>query len=122
MTLVAMTGYGQDSDRQRSQEAGFDAHLVKPVNLDDLLLLLTQPDFGRQHRDQRSTICRRHPAIRDALHAWDKGKEARLRRVQPLENTPLSMSGDSASQFALGPGPEPSPIALTMLRQDSSHR
>jgi PAS domain S-box-containing protein len=45
MTLVAMTGYGQDSDKQRSQEAGFDAHLVKPVNLQDLVLLLSQPDF-----------------------------------------------------------------------------
>ena len=43
MILVAMTGYGQDSDRQRSHEAGFDAHLVKPVNLDDLVLLLDQP-------------------------------------------------------------------------------
>ncbi len=43
LTVVAMTGYGQDSDRQRSQEAGFDAHLVKPVNLDDLRLLLKQP-------------------------------------------------------------------------------
>ena len=43
LTLVAMTGYGQDSDRQRSQEAGFDAHLVKPVNLDDLRLLLKRP-------------------------------------------------------------------------------
>ena len=30
--LVALTGYGQESDRQRSQEAGCDAHLVKPVN------------------------------------------------------------------------------------------
>jgi CheY-like chemotaxis protein len=46
MTLVAMTGYGQDSDRQRSQEAGFDAHLVKPVNLDELLLLLEEPGFA----------------------------------------------------------------------------
>ena len=45
-TLVAMTGYGQDSDRQRSQEAGFNAHLVKPVNLDDLLFLLSQPGFA----------------------------------------------------------------------------
>jgi len=38
--LIAMTGYGQDSDRQRSQEAGFDHHLVKPVDpqkLQDLL-------------------------------------------------------------------------------------
>jgi len=30
--LVAMTGYGQDADRQRSQEAGFDHHLVKPAD------------------------------------------------------------------------------------------
>ena len=43
LTLVAMTGYGQESDRLRSQEAGFDAHLVKPVKLDDLRLLLKQP-------------------------------------------------------------------------------
>jgi signal transduction histidine kinase/ActR/RegA family two-component response regulator len=45
MTLVAMTGYGQDSDKQRSQDAGFNAHLVKPVNLQDLVLLLTQADL-----------------------------------------------------------------------------
>jgi len=31
--LVAMTGYGQESDRRRSSEAGFEAHLVKPVDL-----------------------------------------------------------------------------------------
>ena len=42
--LVAMTGYGKDEDRRRSQEAGFNAHLVKPVNLEDLRVLLTQPD------------------------------------------------------------------------------
>jgi CheY-like chemotaxis protein len=42
--LVAMTGYGKEEDRRRSQEAGFNAHLVKPVNLEDLQVLLTQPD------------------------------------------------------------------------------
>jgi CheY-like chemotaxis protein/two-component sensor histidine kinase len=42
--LVAMTGYGKDEDRRRSQEAGFNAHLVKPVNLEDLRVLLTRPD------------------------------------------------------------------------------
>lgn len=31
VVLVALTGYGQDADRQRSQDAGFDRHLVKPV-------------------------------------------------------------------------------------------
>ena len=32
MRLIAVSGYGQDADRKRSQEAGFDTHLVKPVN------------------------------------------------------------------------------------------
>jgi two-component system CheB/CheR fusion protein len=31
--LVAMTGYGQDEDRRRAREAGFDHHLVKPVDM-----------------------------------------------------------------------------------------
>jgi CheY-like chemotaxis protein len=30
---VAQTGWGQDEDRRRSREAGFDHHLVKPVEL-----------------------------------------------------------------------------------------
>lgn len=38
--LVAMTGSGQDEDRRRSREAGFDHHLVKPVDFDVLLGLL----------------------------------------------------------------------------------
>jgi two-component system CheB/CheR fusion protein len=39
--LIAMTGYGQDSDRERSKEAGFDRHLVKPVDPQKLQELLT---------------------------------------------------------------------------------
>jgi CheY-like chemotaxis protein len=46
VTLVAMTGYGQDQDRKRSQEAGFNAHLVKPVILEDLRLLLDEPGLA----------------------------------------------------------------------------
>ena len=38
--LVALTGWGQEEDRQRSREAGFDAHMVKPVDHDVLLELL----------------------------------------------------------------------------------
>ena len=33
MVLVALTGWGQDEDRRRSQEAGFNFHIVKPVEL-----------------------------------------------------------------------------------------
>jgi CheY-like chemotaxis protein len=40
MTLIALTGWGQESDRLRSKEAGFDHHLVKPVDPDDLIELL----------------------------------------------------------------------------------
>jgi len=36
MRLIALTGYGQASDRERALEAGFDAHLVKPVKFDEL--------------------------------------------------------------------------------------
>jgi CheY-like chemotaxis protein len=46
--LVAFTGWGQEDDRRRSAEAGFDAHLVKPV--DDVVLgtLLADLGAGRQ--------------------------------------------------------------------------
>jgi CheY-like chemotaxis protein len=33
---MAVTGYGQETDRRRSKEAGFDGHLVKPVDLEKL--------------------------------------------------------------------------------------
>lgn len=39
-TLIAVTGYGRDDDRKRSKAAGFDHHLVKPVNPDELNRLL----------------------------------------------------------------------------------
>jgi PAS domain S-box-containing protein len=38
--LVAVTGYGQEADRRRSQEAGFHHHLTKPVDLDALRALI----------------------------------------------------------------------------------
>ena len=38
--IVALTGWGQDSDRRKTREAGFDAHLVKPVDYSELLQLL----------------------------------------------------------------------------------
>jgi len=38
--LVALTGYGQETDRQRSKVAGFNAHMVKPINTSDLRTML----------------------------------------------------------------------------------
>jgi len=34
LKLIALTGYGQRSDREKTRAAGFDAHLVKPVELE----------------------------------------------------------------------------------------
>jgi PAS domain S-box-containing protein len=41
VVLIAMTGYGQEEDRQRTQQAGFNFHLVKPVDPQQLQELLT---------------------------------------------------------------------------------
>ena len=41
--VIAMTGYGQDKDRQRAMEAGFDEHTVKPVEFAALKRLLASP-------------------------------------------------------------------------------
>lgn len=37
MRLIALTGYGQEGDRRRTSEAGFEAHLTKPVDFDELM-------------------------------------------------------------------------------------
>ena len=42
LRLIAVTGYGQSEDRQRSKAAGFEAHLVKPINLTRLQKLLAR--------------------------------------------------------------------------------
>ncbi|HYD60912.1 MAG TPA: response regulator [Noviherbaspirillum sp.] len=41
-TLIAVTGYGQESDRRNSMEAGFDYHLVKPVSTAQLAGILAK--------------------------------------------------------------------------------
>jgi CheY-like chemotaxis protein len=44
--LVALTGWGQAEDKRRSREAGFDAHLVKPVDFDALEKLVATSKDG----------------------------------------------------------------------------
>lgn len=41
--LVALSGYGQEEDRRRSQEAGFDVHFTKPADLDAILRAIKEP-------------------------------------------------------------------------------
>jgi CheY-like chemotaxis protein len=52
LVLVALTGWGQEEDRHKSQAAGFDAHMVKPVDHDVLLKLLASLSCIRDGRSQ----------------------------------------------------------------------
>ncbi|HEY2158860.1 MAG TPA: PAS domain-containing protein, partial [Isosphaeraceae bacterium] len=49
MIIIALTGWGQVGDRERSREAGCDGHLVKPVDLAELESLLAQLSGDREH-------------------------------------------------------------------------
>ena len=49
--LIAVTGYGRDDDVRRSREAGFDDHLVKPVDLATLQRITTRQTERRNSRD-----------------------------------------------------------------------
>lgn len=44
VTLVALSGWGQDRDRERSRASGFDHHLTKPADVDSLLRILGRDD------------------------------------------------------------------------------
>jgi CheY-like chemotaxis protein len=51
LRIVAVTGHGEPADRRRSRTAGFDRHLVKPIDLDALALILRAmaDDLARDH-------------------------------------------------------------------------
>ena len=67
MTIVTLTGWGQEADRARSRAAGCDAHLVKPVSLDDLGPLAGIPTLvvaGDDDRIVRPALSRELAAAR----------------------------------------------------------
>ena len=53
--IIAMTGWGQDEDKRKSREAGFDAHVVKPVNNTELMRLLGS--FAPEGKSQLASPC-----------------------------------------------------------------
>lgn len=65
VVLVALTGYGLVEDRRRALQAGFDAHLTKPVALSSILNLLGdlpgRSQAGRPQRDAPPGTARRDP-------------------------------------------------------------
>ena len=54
IVLIALTGYGQEEDRQRSREAGFDHHLTKPVDRASLLKVIAWASGRAAKGDARS--------------------------------------------------------------------
>jgi CheY-like chemotaxis protein len=54
ITLVALSGRGEEADKQRTRESGFDYHLVKPANFDVLEQILTDT-CGEGASDRRRT-------------------------------------------------------------------
>ena len=55
-TLIALTGYGQAQDRERSGASGFALHLVKPIDIDELIVAIATPaapEFDECHRTDR---------------------------------------------------------------------
>ena len=54
--LIAVTAYGRDEDRRRSHEAGFERHLVKPVDPDDLRRALDCPRGPEPNEWLRATL------------------------------------------------------------------
>jgi CheY-like chemotaxis protein/two-component sensor histidine kinase len=49
IVLLALTGWGQEEDRRKSKDAGFDHHMVKPVDHAALIRLLAEPGTGQQN-------------------------------------------------------------------------
>ncbi|HKQ25816.1 MAG TPA: PAS domain S-box protein [Burkholderiales bacterium] len=47
--IIAVTGWGQEADRTKAREAGFDLHLLKPVNVDELVRALSEKDDATLH-------------------------------------------------------------------------
>ncbi len=57
ITLIALTGWGQEDDRQRAIDAGFDRHLTKPVDPDALESLIASPPGRKKSNAPRGAGC-----------------------------------------------------------------
>jgi CheY-like chemotaxis protein len=57
--LIAMTGYGQPADLVRSREAGFDDHLVKPVDVAALIAVIDRTEPPKKSSDRNGDADRK---------------------------------------------------------------
>ena len=78
--LVALTGYGQDRDKRRTRAAGFDAHLVKPVDaraLTELIERVVTEDPELRHAGRNAAACEQ---VEDGLSAREVAHDPHRRR------------------------------------------
>jgi DNA-binding response OmpR family regulator len=84
MVLVATTGWGQAEDRRRSQEAGFDQHLVKPIDPTIVAELLSDVEAitkkGRRRKESADTTSSKNGAHPDSKDSSSKGAGSSSRR------------------------------------------
>lgn len=90
--LVAVTGYGQDRDRQKSREAGFDIHLVKPVLFERLREAIagtvTAPRAADEHGGDALSTARAaasrsaRPSAHRRRRRWDSAAPARCATIR----------------------------------------
>jgi PAS domain S-box-containing protein len=75
VVLVALTGYGQESDRQASMEAGFNHHLIKPAKLDQvrkILASVAERHSTNMRTKLRTETSRNHSAIESDFEVIDR--------------------------------------------------
>ncbi|WP_213436161.1 MULTISPECIES: response regulator [Lysobacteraceae] len=100
--IIAITGYGQDDDRARSLQAGFDAHVTKPLQHEALVGLVSRLSGAREPR-AAPTLRVIAQAFRDALAAT-RGvlqvlqRDAALHRVDPEAVEGMSRQLDALEQ------------------------
>ena len=66
--LIAVTGYGQDADRARSRRAGFEQHLVKPIDLQQLAVALEAALLESGATDERRSHYCQAAALGSVVH------------------------------------------------------
>lgn len=88
MLLVALTGYGQEEDRRRSREAGFDVHLVKPPALEEIESVLQHPKLATRPAAPPPTITPPSTSLSAALGR----SEAEPPAAEESPSAPLQMA------------------------------
>lgn len=87
--LVALTGFGQDEDKRRAQQAGFDQHFTKPVKPEKIREMIARSEASGANSGERSSLgstVAHHPIqpAPDTRHATSAASRNDIRNVLPF--------------------------------------